>query len=163
MGEKAYIESFSSHTKLREICKREGCHTEWISRKEKSRHHVLTHVCGIWKNCMCAQLLSCVWFFVTPWTVACQAPLSLGFSRQECWSGLLFPSPEDLPGSGIEPASLMSPALGSEFFTTGGKSLPVVAWVQFLIWELRSYKPPKVVGKKKKDYIKNTFLKSHAS
>ena len=40
---------------------------------------------------------------VTLWTVACQAPLSMGFSRQEYWSGLPFPSPEDLPDSGIEP------------------------------------------------------------
>ena len=42
---------------------------------------------------------------VTPWTVACQAPLSMGFSRQEYWSGLLFPSPGDPPNLGIEPRS----------------------------------------------------------
>ena len=42
---------------------------------------------------------------VTPWTVACQAPLSMGFSRQEYWNGLPFPSPEDLPDWGIEPRS----------------------------------------------------------
>ena len=42
---------------------------------------------------------------VTPWTVARQAPLSMGFSRQEDWSGLPFPSPEDLPDPGIEPRS----------------------------------------------------------
>ena len=42
---------------------------------------------------------------VTPWTVACQAPLSMGFSRQEYWSGLPFPSPGDLPNPGIEPGS----------------------------------------------------------
>ena len=41
----------------------------------------------------------------TLWTVACQAPLSMGFSRQEYWSVLAFPSPADLPGSGIKPAS----------------------------------------------------------
>ena len=41
----------------------------------------------------------------TPWTVACQAPLSMGFSRQEYWSGLSFPSPGDLPDPGIEPRS----------------------------------------------------------
>ena len=40
-----------------------------------------------------------------PWTAACQAPLSMGFSRPECWSGLLFPSPGDLPHPGIEPGS----------------------------------------------------------
>ena len=47
--------------------------------------------------------LSRVWLFATPWTVAYQAPLSLGFSRQEYWSGLPFPSPGDLPDPGMEP------------------------------------------------------------
>ena len=59
--------------------------------------------------------LSCfsyVWLFVTPWTVACQAPLSMGCSRQEYWSGLPFSStPGDLPDPGTEPVSLASPAL----------------------------------------------------
>ena len=53
-------------------------------------------------------MLSCfshVWLFVTPWTVAHQAPLSMRFSRQEYWNGLLFPSPGDLPHSGTEPGS----------------------------------------------------------
>ena len=54
---------------------------------------------------------------VTLWTIAHQAPLSLGFSGQECWSGLPG-SPGDLPDSGIKPASLLSPALASGFFTT---------------------------------------------
>ena len=52
-----------------------------------------------------------VWLFVTPWTVACQAPLSLGFSRQEYWSGLPFPSLGDLPDPGIKPGS---PALQAD-------------------------------------------------
>ena len=51
------------------------------------------------------KLLSHVQLFATPWTVACQAPPSMGFSRQEYWSGLPFPSPEDLPNPGIEPGS----------------------------------------------------------
>ena len=55
---------------------------------------------------------------VTPWTVAHQAPLSLGFSRQEYWSGLPFPPPGDLPDPGIEAKSPMSPALTGGFFTT---------------------------------------------
>ena len=49
--------------------------------------------------------LSRVRLFATGWTVAYQAPPSMGFSRQECWSGLPFPSPGDLPDPGIEPAS----------------------------------------------------------
>ena len=56
--------------------------------------------------------------FVIPWTVARQAPLSMGFSRQEYWSGLPCPSPGDLPHPGIEPESLTSPALAGGFFTT---------------------------------------------
>ena len=55
---------------------------------------------------------------VTPWTVACQASLSMGFSRQEYWSGLPFPPLGNLPNPGIEPASLSSPALAGRFFTT---------------------------------------------
>ena len=60
--------------------------------------------------------LSRVQLFATPWTVACQAPPSMGFSRQECWSGLPFPSPGHLPDPGIEPGSptLQADALPSE-------------------------------------------------
>ena len=61
---------------------------------------------------------SCVQLFVTLWIVAHQAPLSMGLSRPEYWSGLPCPSPGDLPNPGIEPASLLSPALGAGFFTT---------------------------------------------
>ena len=50
-------------------------------------------------------LLNCVRLFVTPWTVAYHTPLSMGFSRQEYWSGLPFPSPKDLSNPGIEPGS----------------------------------------------------------
>ena len=59
-----------------------------------------------------------VQLFATLWTVAHQAPLSMGFSRQEYWSGLPCPPPGDLPDPGIKPASLMSLALAGEFFTT---------------------------------------------
>ena len=60
--------------------------------------------------------LSRVRLFATPWTVALQAPLSMGFSRQEYWSGLPFPSPGDLPNPGIEPGfpALQADALSSE-------------------------------------------------
>jgi len=53
--------------------------------------------------------------FATPWAIACQAPLSLGFSRGEYWNGLPFPSPADLPVPGIKPMSL---AFAGGFFTT---------------------------------------------
>ena len=63
--------------------------------------------------------------FVVPWTVAHQAPLSMGFSRQEYWSGLPFPSPGDLPHLGIKPRSL---ALAGGFFTAEqpGKSSDLI-------------------------------------
>ena len=62
-------------------------------------------------------MLSHVGLFATPWTVALQTRLSMWFSRQEYWSGLPFPTPGDLPDAGIEPASLVSPALAGRFFT----------------------------------------------
>ena len=61
--------------------------------------------------------LNHVQLFVTPWTVAHQAPLPMGFPRQEHWSGLLFPSPGYLPDPGIEPAAPVSPALQAYSFT----------------------------------------------
>ena len=64
---------------------------------------------------------SCVWRFVTHWIGVHQAPLSVGFSRQEYWSEVPFPPPGDLPTPGTEPKSLtfpMSSALASRFFTT---------------------------------------------
>ena len=61
--------------------------------------------------CLCAYWLSRVRLFATPWTVAGQAPLSMGFSGQEHWSGLPFPPPGDLPDPGIEPPSPESSAL----------------------------------------------------
>ena len=65
---------------------------------------------------MCVlNCFSCVRIFATLWTVAHQAPLSMGFSRQEYWRGLPCPPPGDLPNPGIEPKS---PALAGGFFTT---------------------------------------------
>ena len=75
-----------------------------------------------WKDILCSWItrsevksLSHVRLFATPWTIAYQAPPSMGFSRQEYWSGLPFPSPGDLPDPGIKPRSpaLQADALGS--------------------------------------------------
>ena len=63
-------------------------------------------------------MLSRVRLFLTPWTVACQAPLSMEFSRQEYRSGQPFSTPGNLPDPGIEPVSLVSSALAGGFFTT---------------------------------------------
>ena len=68
--------------------------------------------------CTVPSHFSRVLFFMTPWTVARQASLSIGFSRQEYWSGLPFPSPGDFSDPGIEPVFLMSPALADRIFTT---------------------------------------------
>ena len=73
------------------------------------------------RRSMCACMLSHlgrVWLFVTLYTVACQAPLSVEFFRQEYWNGLPCPLPEDLPDPKTEPTSLTSPALAAVFFTT---------------------------------------------
>ena len=74
---------------------------------------------------MCTQSLSHVQLFATPQTLTCLAPLSMGFSKQEYWNGLPFPSPGDLPDPGIEPTTFASPAWAGGFFTTKppGKSL----------------------------------------
>ena len=80
-----------------------------VSRPSCAWHTV--HVCLL-------SHFSRVQLFVTLWTVAHQAPLSMQFSRHEHWSGLPCPPPGDLPNPGMEPTSLMSPALGGGFFTT---------------------------------------------
>ena len=61
---------------------------------------------------------STIRLFATPWTVVYQAPLSMGFSRQEYWSGLSWPSPGDLPDPGNDPGHLFSPSLAGWFFST---------------------------------------------
>ena len=83
--------------------------------------------------CVCIYAYVCIYVYggglvtklcptlAISWTVACQAPLSVGFSRQEYWSGLPFPSPGDLPDPGIEP---VSPALAGGFFTTEPSEKP---------------------------------------
>ena len=63
-------------------------------------------------------MYSCVQLFMTPWTAACQAPLSMGSFRQGYWNELPCPPPRHLPNPGIKPVSLMSPALAGKFFTT---------------------------------------------
>ena len=68
--------------------------------------------------CMCAKSFSHVQLSVTLWTISCQVPLSMGFSRQEYWSGLFCPPPGDLPDPGVEPSSVKCPAKAGRFFTT---------------------------------------------
>ena len=74
---------------------------------------------------MCVKSLSRVRLFATSWTVAHQAPLSMGFSRQEYWSGLPFPSPGDLPNPGIEPGS---PALQADALSSEPPGSPIILY-----------------------------------
>ena len=67
---------------------------------------------------MCVCVLDHIQLFAAPWTAAHQAPLSMEFSRQEHWSRLPFPSPEDLPDPWIELVSLVSPVLAGSLLTT---------------------------------------------
>ena len=71
-----------------------------------------------WEALTCMLSCSVVSDSATPWTVARQAPLSMGLSRQKYWSGLPYPPPGDLPDLGIKPVSSASPALSGRFFTT---------------------------------------------
>ena len=78
---------------------------------------------------MCVCMLSrfsCVQLSVTLWTIALQALLSMGFAKQEYWRGFPCPPPGDLPNPGIEPSSLVSPALADQFFTT------ITTWKEML-------------------------------
>ena len=75
-------------------------------------HSIVNQQCAVLSHFSHVQLC------VTQWTAAHQAPLLMGFSRQEYWSGLPCPPPGDLPNPGIEPTSLKSPALAGGFFTT---------------------------------------------
>ena len=81
---------------------------QWEATTMRSPHNATKsspRACLLQVEKVKVKSLSRVWLFVTPWTVAHQAPLSMGFSRQEYWSGLPFPSPGDLPNPGIEPGS----------------------------------------------------------
>ena len=68
--------------------------------------------------CVCVWVLTHIQLFASPWTVAHQTPLSMGFSRQEYWSRLPFSASGDVPDPGVKPTFLVSPALAGELFTT---------------------------------------------
>ena len=78
-------------------------------------------------NVMCVYAQSLQWCptLCDPWTTACQAPLSMGFSRQEHWSGLPYPPPVDLPNPGIEPTTPVSPALQVDSLPAEPQEKPV--------------------------------------
>ena len=90
--------------------RKESNPTEWLNNKNNSDISL--------DNSECMSWVSCVWLFVAPWTIACQAPLPMEFSRWAYWSWLPFPTPGDLPDPGIKPASFAYPALAARFLTT---------------------------------------------
>src|SRR5574337_1098638 len=77
--------------------------------------------------------------FVTPWTVACQAPLSMELSRQEYWSGLPFPPPGDLPDPGIKPGS---PALQADSLPSKPPGKPFMLFLFIIVRIWKQYKYP---------------------
>ena len=106
------------------------CNRLDVSKEKKKSLETEVYVSG-----PLSLLLGHVWLFVTPWTIAHQAPQSLGFSRQEYCSGLPFPTPEDLPNPGIEPRSptLQADSLPAESQgkpkNTGVDSLSLLQWI----------------------------------
>ena len=109
-----FIMSVSMMTWMGRKSKKEGTCVvySWFTLLYSRNQH---NICKqLWASCH----FSCVWLFVTPWTIDLQASLSMEFSKQEYWSRLPFPSPRDLPDPGIEPKSPVSPVLAGGFFTT---------------------------------------------
>ena len=94
--------------------KRAGCYqrNETELTLVKKKKYICIHNCLL--LLLLLRLFSLAQLCVTPWTAAHQAPLSMGFSRQEYWGGLPFPSAGDLPDPGIEPMSPVSPALQAD-------------------------------------------------
>ena len=129
---------------------------------------------------MCCTLshFSHVQLFVTLWTVTCQAPLSMGFSRWDYWSGLPWPSPGDLPNPRIKPESPVAPALAGRFFSTEPPGKPCyyfgLLFIEHLLWPkncalyftlhkmlLSSYsahKENKIPGDKKVTYLGKVII-----
>ena len=99
-----------------------------------------THRRRLWNMSVC-QSLSRVQLFATSWTVVCQAPLSMRFSRQEYWSGLPLPSPRDLPDPGIETGSpgLQAYSLPSE--PPGNRRLPQIQQTKHIHQHTPQIKP----------------------
>ena len=111
------------------------------------------YIYDLYSMCLCVYTQSLnAWLFVTSWAVAHQAALFIWFSRQEYWSGFLFPSPGDLPDLEIKSMSLVSPASASRFLPLNlwealcrvqGRSSSWVAWEQGNGWENQNPSPAK--------------------
>ena len=106
---------------------------EWLFFKKHELQKKTDHFVSVWMNqfALCAVSVCSVVSnsLVTPSIVAYQPPLSMEFSGQECWSGLPFLTPGDLPDPGIEPTSPEAPALVGGFFTTAPPGEPKCTWL----------------------------------
>ena len=100
---------------------------DWFITLYSRTNTTLKQLC--FSECMCGQSLSCVLLFATPWTVAHQASLSMGFSRQEYWSGLPSPPPGDLPDPGFKHTSPASPALQADSLPLNHQGNPYISVV----------------------------------
>ena len=98
----------------------------YVQLNKMSLHMSISISIYLYRYTYIVKVLSHVQLFVTPWTVAHQAPLSMGFSRQEQWSGLSFPSPGDLPDLGIKPRS---PALQADALTSEPTGKPIQIYI----------------------------------
>ena len=97
------------------------------------RHNPVLPLIGPMADLWLAQMLSRVQLFATLWTVTCQAPLSVGFSRREYCSGLPCLPPENLPNPRVRPTSLATPALAGGFFTIAPPGKPDL-WNLFILY-----------------------------
>ena len=113
---KTYLQEWRISGKILKIVKSKM--TEWT---------LTTHHCA-----MCVCSLSCVWLFAAPWTVTRKVPLSMGFSRQESWNGLPFPTPGDLLNPEIKPVSLTSPVLAGGFCMTEEAPILYMKYVEMI-------------------------------
>ena len=112
----------------------------FLTNFDVSRKH--WEVFSSWESACMLNCFSHIWLCVTLWILAHQAPLSIGFSRQEYWSGLSCPFPGDLPDPAIEPVTLRSPALAGRFFTTS------TTWEKFISWLDDQYLPQYLIYSK---------------
>ena len=97
--------------------------------------------------CVCVCVFSHIWIIATPWIVAHQVPLSMGFSRQEYWTVLIFPPPGDLPNPGIKLKSPLFSALAVRFFTTEPLGKPIAI-----------HSLPKLLKKKQKNMYSSSVF-----
>ena len=128
---------------------------QWCPSKNGVGYVLLSLIHCKWKGKV--KSLSRVQFFLTPWTVAHQAPPSMEFSRQEYWSGLPFPSPGDLPDPGIEPRS---PTLQADALTSEPPGKPTIHCKQLLNKEMLLLLMILVLHPcfSKSSFFENTFL-----